>query len=50
MEGTFVLIQYNELIMINTVVMCRIPTNETADEMTGPHSSGDTTCPVNRKY
>ena len=47
MSGTFVLIRYDELIMINTLVLCIIPTNETADETTGPHGSGDTTCPVN---
>jgi len=31
------------IVMINTVVMCGIPTNETADELTGPHTSGETT-------
>ena len=33
-------------IMINTVVLCGKPTNETADETTGRHGS-ETTCPVN---
>ena len=35
--------------MINTAVLCRIPTNETADETTGPHGSRDTSWPANRK-
>jgi len=30
-------------VMINTVVMCGIPTNETADELTEPHTSGEIT-------
>ena len=30
-------------IMINTVVLCGKPTNETEDK-TGPHGSGETTC------
>ena len=34
-------------LMINTVVLCGKRTNETEDETTGPHGSGDTTCPVN---
>ena len=33
-------------IMINTVVLCGICTNETEDEMTGPHGSGETKCPI----
>ena len=28
--------------MINRVVMCGIPTDETADETTGPHGSVET--------
>ena len=33
--------------MINTVVLCGKPTNETVDETTGPHGSGETTCSDN---
>jgi len=32
--------------MINTAVMRVIPTNETTDEMTEAHGSGETTCSV----
>jgi len=32
---------YIQYIMINTVVMCGIPTNETADETMGQNDSGD---------
>ena len=35
--------------MINTVVLWgKKPTNETADETTGPHGSGGTICSENR--
>ena len=37
--------------MINTVLVLVLfgkPTNETADEMTGTHGSGETTCSDNR--
>ena len=37
-------------IMINIVVLCGKPTNETEDETTGPHGSGETTCSDNYIY